>query len=63
MEAGTICIQDTFLTLAKTRDVESNSFKFSGTGGARTGPGSILRFVRRQAYLVNTAEPIDITRS
>ncbi len=61
IEAGSVCIQDTFLTLSKTRDVESNSFKFSGMGGARTGPGSILRFVRKQAYLINTAEPIDIT--
>ncbi len=61
IEAGTISIQDTFLTLAKTRDIETNSYKFSGMGGARTGPGSILRFVRRQALMVNTAEPDDLT--
>jgi succinate-semialdehyde dehydrogenase/glutarate-semialdehyde dehydrogenase len=57
LEAGTVCIQDTFLTLFKTYDVESNSFKFSGLGGSRTGPGSILRFFRKQSFLVNTADP------
>jgi acyl-CoA reductase-like NAD-dependent aldehyde dehydrogenase len=57
LEAGTVCIQDTFLTLFKTYDVESNSFKFSGMGGCRTGPGSILRFLRKQSFLINTAEP------
>jgi acyl-CoA reductase-like NAD-dependent aldehyde dehydrogenase len=57
IEAGTICIQDTFLTLFKTYDVESNSFKFSGMGGSRTGPGSILRFFRKQSFLINTVEP------
>jgi acyl-CoA reductase-like NAD-dependent aldehyde dehydrogenase len=61
IEAGTISLQDTFLTLAKTRDVESNSLKFSGMGGARTGPGSILRFLRKQAFLVNTTQPADLT--
>jgi len=57
IEAGTICIQDTFLTLFKTYDVESNSFKFSGMGGSRTGPGSILRFLRKQSFLINTVDP------
>lgn len=57
LDAGTVCIQDTFLTLFKTFDVESNSFKFSGMGGSRTGPGSILRFFRKQSFLVNTLDP------
>jgi succinate-semialdehyde dehydrogenase/glutarate-semialdehyde dehydrogenase len=57
IEAGTICIQDTFLTLFKTYDVESNSFKFSGMGGSRTGPGSIMRYLRRQSFLINAAPP------
>ena len=57
LEAGTVCIQDTFLTLFKTYDVESNSFKFSGMGGSRTGPGSILRYFRKQSFLTNTGEP------
>jgi acyl-CoA reductase-like NAD-dependent aldehyde dehydrogenase len=63
INAGTVSLQDTFLTLAKTRDVESNSFNFSGMGGARTGPGSILRFLRKQAFLVNTTQPADLTSS
>jgi acyl-CoA reductase-like NAD-dependent aldehyde dehydrogenase len=57
LDAGTVCIQDTFLTLFKTFDVESHSFKFSGMGGSRTGPGSILRFIRKQSFLVNTMDP------
>ena len=57
IEAGTICVQDTFLTLLKTYEVESNSFKFSGLGGSRTGPGSILRFFRKQPFLINTVDP------
>jgi succinate-semialdehyde dehydrogenase/glutarate-semialdehyde dehydrogenase len=61
IDAGTISLQDTFLTLAKTRDIESNSFKFSGMGGARTGPGSITRFLRKQAFLVNTTQPAGLT--
>lgn len=61
INAGTVSLQDTFLTLAKTRDVESNSFNFSGMGGARTGPGSITRFLRKQAFLVNTTQPADLT--
>jgi len=57
LDAGTVCIQDTFLTLFKTFDVESQSFKFSGMGGSRTGPGSILRFLRKQSFLENTIDP------
>jgi succinate-semialdehyde dehydrogenase/glutarate-semialdehyde dehydrogenase len=57
LEAGTVCIQDTFLTLFITYDAEHTSFKFSGLGGSRTGPGSILRFLRRQSVLVNTVDP------
>ncbi len=57
IEAGTICIQDTFLTLFKTYDVESEPFKHSGMGGSRTGPGSILRFFRKQSFLINTVDP------
>lgn len=53
LDAGTINLQDTCLTPAKTLDVESNASKFSGIGGARTGPSSILRFVRKRSYLTN----------
>jgi aldehyde dehydrogenase (NAD+) len=57
LEAGTVCVQDTFLTLFITYDAEHSSFKFSGMGGSRTGPGSILRFLRRQSILINTVDP------
>ena len=60
IDAGTVSIQDTFLTLAKTRDIETNSCRFSGMGGSRTGPSSILRFVRKQALLVNAAPPAEL---
>jgi aldehyde dehydrogenase (NAD+) len=53
LDAGTINVQDVCLTFAKTLDVETNASKFSGIGGARTGPASILRFVRKRAYLSN----------
>ena len=57
LEAGTVCIQDTFLTLFITYDAEHNSFKLSGLGGSRTGPGSMLRFLRKQSILINTVDP------
>ena len=53
LDAGTINMQDTCLTPAKTLDIESNASKFSGIGGARTGPASILRFVRKRSYVTN----------
>ena len=53
LDAGTINVQDVCLTFAKTLDVETNATKLSGIGGARTGPASILRFVRKRAYLTN----------
>ncbi|WP_212611908.1 aldehyde dehydrogenase family protein [Sphingomonas baiyangensis] len=60
VNAGSVFVQDTFLTFAKNRTVGTNSFGFSGLGGSRTGPESILRFVRRKALLVQHGEPADI---
>lgn len=51
-----------FLTLFKTRDVGTNSFGASGLGGDRTGPGSILRFVRKKALMTQSAVPSPLTR-
>jgi len=52
INAGAVFIQDTFLTFAKMRTVGTNSFGVSGVGGgSRTGPESILRFVRRKALM------------
>jgi acyl-CoA reductase-like NAD-dependent aldehyde dehydrogenase len=62
LNAGTVALQDTFLTLFKTRDVGTNSFGDSGLGGDRTGPGSILRFVRKKALMTQSAAPSPLTR-
>ena len=57
VNAGTIALQDTFLILFKTRDVGTSSFADSGLGGDRTGPGSILRFLRKKALMTQSAPP------
>jgi acyl-CoA reductase-like NAD-dependent aldehyde dehydrogenase len=62
VNAGTIALQDTFLTLFKTRDIGTNSFADSGLGGDRTGPGSILRFVRKKALMTQSAPPAPLAR-
>ncbi len=62
INAGTVSLQDTFLTLFKTRDIGTNSFGDSGLGGDRTGPGSILRFLRKKALLTQTAPPVPLSR-
>ena len=62
VNAGTVALQDTFLTLFKTRDIGTNSFADSGLGGDRTGPGSILRFVRKKALMTQHAAPAPLRR-
>jgi succinate-semialdehyde dehydrogenase / glutarate-semialdehyde dehydrogenase len=62
VNAGTVALQDTFLTLFKTRDIGTNSFADSGLGGDRTGPGSILRFVRKKALMTQHAPPAPLAR-
>ena len=34
-----------------------NSFNFSGLGGSRMGPASIMRFFRKKAFMTNTKNP------
>lgn len=63
IDAGTVSLQDTFLTHAKGRDVDSNAFKFSGLGGSRSGPSALLRYSRSQVFLLNTAAPEDMLAS
>lgn len=60
LNAGTVNVQDTFLTFAKLRLIGTNSFGVSGLGGSRTGPESIMRFLRRKAIMTNHGEPADI---
>jgi acyl-CoA reductase-like NAD-dependent aldehyde dehydrogenase len=62
INAGTVSLQDTFLTLFKTRDIGSDSFGDSGVGGDRTGPASILRFLRKKALLTQSAPPAPLAR-
>jgi acyl-CoA reductase-like NAD-dependent aldehyde dehydrogenase len=62
INAGTVALQDTFLTLFKTRDIGTNSFADSGLGGDRTGPGAILRFVRKKALMTQSAPPAPLAR-
>lgn len=60
LDAGSVFIQDTFLMAGKGRTIGTNSFGVSGVGGGRTGPDSIMRFVRRKALLIQHGEPADI---
>ena len=61
LDAGGISVQDTFLTFAKLRKIGTHSFKESGLGGSRTGPDSIMRFLKKKAILTNTAPAASIT--
>jgi acyl-CoA reductase-like NAD-dependent aldehyde dehydrogenase len=60
VNAGSVFVQDTFLTFAKLRKIGTNSFGVSGLGGSRTGPESIMRFLRRKAIMTNRGAPADI---
>lgn len=60
INAGSVFIQDTFLTFAKMRKIGTHSFGVSGLGGSRTGPESIMRFLRRKALMINRGAPADI---
>ena len=61
INAGSVFVQDTFLTFAKLRKLGTNSFGVSGVGGgSRTGPESIMRFMRRKGIMINRGAPADI---
>ena len=60
VNAGAVFLQDTFLTFGKMRTIGTHSFGFSGLGGSRTGPESILRFVRRKALMTQHGPVADI---
>ena len=61
IDAGAVSVMDTILTGAIIRDAEKTSFKQSGLGGTRMGPGSILRFFRKKAILTNTGDSAAMT--
>jgi succinate-semialdehyde dehydrogenase/glutarate-semialdehyde dehydrogenase len=60
VNAGSVFVQDTFLTFAKLRKIGTHSFGVSGLGGSRTGPESIMRFIRRKAIMSNHGAPTSI---
>jgi acyl-CoA reductase-like NAD-dependent aldehyde dehydrogenase len=60
LEAGGISLQDAAITIAILRDAEKNSFKLSGLGGSRMGPNGLLRFLRKKAFMINSAFPADL---
>ncbi len=59
LRAGAVSINDGGLT-AQVADVEKESFGVSGLGRSRAGPSALLRFVRKQALLVQTGTPLPI---
>ena len=63
LRAGAVSINDAGLT-SQVSDVEKDSFGVSGVGRSRMGPSGLLRFLRRQALLVQTAPaaPLDAFR-
>lgn len=58
VRAGGISINDAALT-AFIQEAEKNSFNFSGLGSSRMGPAALRRFMRRQAFLIQTSNDPD----
>ena len=54
LRAGAVSINDAGLT-SQVGDVEKDAFGVSGVGRSRMGTSGLLRFLRRQALLVQTA--------
>ena len=59
LDAGGISINDGALT-GQMHECEKNSFKCSGLGGTRMGPGGFTRFFRRKALMFQTGQPLPI---
>ena len=59
LRAGAVSINDGGLT-AGVSDVEKESFGVSGLGRSRAGPSALMRFLRKQALLVQTGTPAPI---
>jgi acyl-CoA reductase-like NAD-dependent aldehyde dehydrogenase len=56
INAGGLSLNDCALTI-QTYEPEKTSFGFSGLGGSRMGPGSIHRFLRKKALIMQTGRP------
>ena len=63
LRAGAVSINDAGLT-SQVSDVEKDSYGVSGVGRSRMGAEGLLRFLRRQAFLIQSAPaaPIDAFR-
>lgn len=59
VDAGGVSINDCGLTIL-TYEPEKNSFGLSGMGGSRMGPGSIHRFLRKKALIMQRGEPVSL---
>ncbi len=59
IDAGGISINDGALT-GQMHECEKNSFKCSGLGGTRMGPGGFTRFFRKKALMFQTGQPLTI---
>ena len=59
LRAGAVSINDAGLT-AQVFDVEKESCGVSGVGRSRMGASGLLRFLRKQALLVQTARPTSL---
>ncbi len=58
IDAGKVSIQDAFLTFFGS-EAKNDSFGFSGLPGLRP---DLTRYVRKQALLINSGEPVCLTR-
>ena len=56
MNVGAVSVNDAGLT-SSVGDVEKDSCGVSGVGTSRMGDGGLMRFLRRQAVLIQTAVP------
>ena len=56
LRAGAVSINDAGLT-AQVSDVGKDSFGASGVGRSRMGASGLLRFLRKQALLVQAGQP------
>jgi succinate-semialdehyde dehydrogenase/glutarate-semialdehyde dehydrogenase len=59
INAGGVSLNDCALTI-QTYEPEKTSFGLSGLGGSRMGPGSIHRFLRKKALILQTGRPTTI---
>lgn len=59
LAAGAVSINDAALT-AVFHEASKQAFKFSGLGPSRMGIDGFTRFMRRQAIIVNEADPVPL---